>query len=523
MITQTELQGMRLANSGSMTDAQILTDLIREDKNSPSYRMAEAAERYYDGRHDVLMHDFRTEYIAETQTGEDGAEAEVTTAFFNPNRSNARTPNPFFWIHVVQKAYYVLGKEPSISIGDGTPGAETFGGELGKTTGAAFMSLLADWATEAAKGGKAWIKEYRDREGRLRQAVISRRNGIPVYDTAHESELAEFIYHYPVELRAGRDRRMPRTYAEWWTGEGVTYWYADGDAPFQPDPERPGLRPHFCSATYVTGNDGVSKRLKSRTGKTWARLPFIELSNNKDGVSDLARYKDLIDAYDLVQSTGTNNVLDFNEFWAVLQGFGGDVANSVVKKLHVNRAVNIAGAGGNIEMKQLDLNMTGRIEWLRLLRDAIHEFGMAVDIRNASFGTAPSGVALKFQYTLLDLKANALIAQMRMALESHFWFVTQEINRQTGANYDPAAIEVSFNKSMITNDVETVNMINASADLVPERILMAAHPLVDDPDKAMREMKKQRKRKAEEARKAMTADAPPQEEEPDGEEPAKDA
>jgi len=148
---------------------------------------------------------------------------------------------------------------------------------------------------------------------------------------------------------------------------------------------------------------------------------------------------------------------------------------------------------------------------------------MAVDIRNASFGTAPSGVALKFQYTLLDLKANALIAQMRMALESHFWFVTQEINRQTGANYDPAAIEVSFNKSMITNDVETVNMINASADLVPERILMAAHPLVDDPDKAMREMKKQRKRKAEEARKAMTADAPPQEEEPDGEEPAKDA
>jgi len=257
----------------------------------------------------------------------------------------------------------------------------------------------------------------------------------------------------------------------------------------------------------------VTPVVKSSVGKTWERLPFVELSNNERGTSDLSRYKDLIDAYDLVQSMGTNNVLDFNEFWAVLQGFGGDVANSVVRKLHVNRAVHIAGQGGNIEMKQLDLNMTGRIDWLKLLRDAIHEFGMAVDIRNATFGTAPSGVALKFQYTLLDLKANALIAQMRMALENHFWFITQEINKQDSAAFDPAAIEVTFNKSMITNDVETVNMIIASADLVPERILMAAHPLVDDPDKAMQEMEKQRKKAAAEARKNMGSYGMPDEDE----------
>lgn len=503
IITQTELQSMRLAKSGSMSDAEILTDLIREDKQSPSYKMAEDAERYYDGQHDIRKHDFRTEFIAETQTNDEGDEVEVSTVFTNPNRSNERTPNPFFWIHVIQKAQYVLGKEPSISVGEDAVGGDVFSAALSKTTDAAFLNLLTEWATEAAKGGKAWIKEYRDRNGHLRQAVISRRNGIPVYDTTHDQELVEFIYHYPVEMRIGRDKRVTRTYAEWWTQQGVTYWYADGGAVFQSDPERAGVQPHFRATTYVTGKDGVTPVVKSSVGKTWERLPFIELSNNESSTSDLARYKDLIDAYDLVQSMGTNNVLDFNEFWAVLQGFGGDVANSIVKKLHVNRAVHIAGQGGNIEMKQLDLNMTGRIDWLKLLRDAIHEFGMAVDIRNATFGTAPSGVALKFQYTLLDLKANALIAQMRMAMEDHFWFITQEINKQGGASYDPAAIEVTFNKSMITNDVETVNMIIASADLVPERILMAAHPLVDDPDKAMQEIEKQRKKAAAEARKNM--------------------
>lgn len=50
IITQTELQCMRLAKSGSMSEAEILTDLIREDKQSPSYNMAEDAERYYDGQ-----------------------------------------------------------------------------------------------------------------------------------------------------------------------------------------------------------------------------------------------------------------------------------------------------------------------------------------------------------------------------------------------------------------------------------------------------------------------------------------
>lgn len=504
LITEMELQKLRIAAGGVMSDGEILTSLVREDRETPSYRMADIAQRYYEGRHDVLKHDFKTEYISETVTGEDGKPVEQVTTYTNPNRSNLRSPNPFFWIHVEQKTFYVLGKEPSVSVDDTAAGGEAFGKSLSKTTDAAFMNLLTDWATEASKGGRAWIKEYRDRDGRLRQAVIPRCNGIPVYDTAHDKELVEFIYHYPMEVHLGHDRKIKRTYAEWWTKQGVTYWYADEDSMFRPDPDRPGLQPHFRTTTYVNGEDGVTPVKKSSVGRTWERFPFIELANNKGGLSDLARYKELIDAYDLIQSRGTNNAMDFNEFFAVLQGYGGEQANAIVRKLRVNQAVYIAGQNsGNIDLKQLDLAMGGRIDWLQLLRDAIHEFGMAVDIKSDSFGNAPSGVALKFQYTLLDLKANRLISQMRMALEQHFWFVTQDINKTEGTAYDPAAIDVTFNKSMITNDVETVNMIAASADIVPERILLAAHPLVDDVDKAMEEMEQQRKKKAAEAQKLM--------------------
>jgi SPP1 family phage portal protein len=159
--------------------------------------------------------------------------------------------------------------------------------------------------------------------------------------------------------------------------------------------------------------------------------------------------------------------------------------------------------------------MAGRIDWLSVLRDAIHEFGMAVDIKKADFGAAPSGVALKFQYTLLDLKANALITQMKAALEQHFWFITQTLNSASGLAFDPASIDISFSKSAIMNDLETIGMINLSVDTVPERMLLAHHPFVDDPDAALKEMEKQRKKKAEEARKAFGSYGLPDETDPD--------
>lgn len=514
-ITQMELNKLRVAQGGAMSEGEILTSLIRDDKETDSYKMAAVADRYYLGKHDVKDHCFTSESIAETVTTESGAQVEQFTTYTNPNRSDVRTANPFFWVHVLQKIQYVLGREPSISVKDTAPGAKEYGDALHDTTDAAFMKLLGEWATASAKGGKAWIKEYYDQDGRLRQAVIPRCNGIPIYDTTHDKTLVEFIYHYCVDVHLGRSKTIKRTYAEWWTAKGVTYYYADENEAFKVDPERAGVRPHYKTATKVNGADGVTQQVKKIEPKMWERFPFVELLNNEEGLSDLARYKDLIDAYDLIQSKGSNNALDFNEFFAILQGYGGETANAIVRKLRINQAVNINGQGGNIDLKQLDLAMAGRIDWLMVLRDAIHEFGMAVDIKKADFGAAPSGVALRFQYTLLDLKANALITQMKAALEQHFWFITQTLNSASAVAFDPASIDISFSKSAIMNDLETIGMINLSVDTVPERILLAHHPFVDDPDAALKEMEKQRKKKAKEAQKAFGAYGLPDEPDPD--------
>lgn len=149
-------------------------------------------------------------------------------------------------------------------------------------------------------------------------------------------------------------------------------------------------------------------------------------------------------------------------------------------------------------MEQADLQMQGRLDWLKELWSAIHFFGCAVDTNADRIGNAPSGVSLEFQYSLLDLKADLMITEAALALENHFWFVTEDINRRENAQYNSELVSVTFNKSRITNRLETVTMIMQSENIVPERILLQAHPLVDDADQAYKDLLEQRKQKLKE-------------------------
>ena len=68
------------------------------------------------------------------------------------------------------------------------------------------------------------------------------------------------------------------------------------------------------------------------------------------------------------------------------------------KNFHFNIAVHISDSSGKIEAKQVELPVSGRLEYLKMLRKDIFHFGMGIDVDSDKFGTAPSGVSLKFQY-----------------------------------------------------------------------------------------------------------------------------
>jgi SPP1 family phage portal protein len=496
-----DLINWRIQSAAPMTNEEILAELIEGHRESPERKKALIADRYHHGDQDIKDKDFQTATILD--------ENDQEVDFVNKNRSNMKMQHKFLFSQVEQKIGYICSKEPTISVDDAETTEDGKGNldyqyqnELSGSTDAKFRKNLLQWIRKASLHGAAWLHEYKDSRGALRQIIIGRDCFIPIYDTVFDQELREGIYYFDLVVREGTNEKIV-TKAQWWTDKQVTFYVGD-EGEFTLDPDYSvNPAPHFWEVTLTTKKDGVTPVVKKRVPKTWERIPFIELANNNNKLTDLEPVKDLIDAYDLVASKGTNNLMDFNEFYAVIQGFGGDTASAIVKKLEINRAVSVNSQGGHVDMKQLDLQMAGRIDWLKELWKAIHVFGQAVDVTNDQLGNAPSGISLEFQYTLLDLKADNMIIEAENALKEHLAFLTLELNRKEGKDYDSEKVHVTFNKSRITNDKELVDMINESINFVPDRILLAAHPLVHDADQAYKDLMEQREKQAKEQKKVF--------------------
>nr|MDD4715876.1 phage portal protein [Oscillospiraceae bacterium] len=185
--------------------------------------------------------------------------------------------------------------------------------------------------------------------------------------------------------------------------------------------------------------------------------------------------------------------IDLVELYWMISGYGGETAGSIAQKLKINKAVSVSDPQGKIQAQQVTLNVSERLLWLKMLRRDIYHLGMAVDTDDETFGTAPSGVALKFRYTQLDMKADRMIVKLRLAMKEFFWFLAEDFRRRYGLRFDPALVRFDVNKSMITNDLETVQIINLSKGLLPDPLLLARHPFVDDVNQAMKELRKQKK------------------------------
>ena len=478
-ITEMELLKARLAAGKRLNDSQMLKDILQEDNGSERKRRMEEGERYFCGEHDILQKDFRRSPVSET--GQDGE--EKTQMFFNPNRSNHHCVNPFHHALVTQKAAYLVGREPTITVKSGDKAFEEM---LSERADAYFNGVLQKWIIGAANKGVEYLHVYYDEDGELRYCIVPAEEIIAVYDEVYQQELKEVIRYYDIKvLDGGREKTKRRV--EWWTAEGVTRYTEDSSGEFLQE-ETGG---HWAVTEMLDGEE------KETLQHGWGRVPFIPLRNNEKEMTDLQPVKGLIDAYDYISSEGTNNLLDMVDLYWVIQGYGGETASAVAKKLQVNKAVQISDSSGHVEAKQVELPVEGRLNWLKMLRKDIFHFGMGVDTDSDDWGRAASGVALKFQYAMFHLKINGIMPEIRRAVKEFLRFVVEDHNREHGTDWNWKEIQVVLNTNSITDDMETMQIIQASKGIVSEKTLLGKHPFVEDVNSEMEQLARERKGKEE--------------------------
>lgn len=84
--------------------------------------------------------------------------------------------------------------------------------------------------------------------------------------------------------------------------------------------------------------------------------------------------------------------------------------------------------------------------------------------------------------------------KFRKSIKRLLWFATEYINIIDKKDYDSTTVQVTFRKTMITNDKEDVEIARDSDGIISDETIIANHPWVEDVSLEMQRLKQQEER-----------------------------
>lgn len=474
-------------------ESRLIKELISEFNASDIKKKMLDGERYFRDQNDILKKDLKTYTVFDQKTGN-------KEQIVNENKSDEHLPHGFYWKQVNQKKSYICGKPITITYNIPTNGdkdEKTKSAEkkitnmVWNTLGPKFEKLIKNRVKEASNKGRAWLHpNYRD--GKLVFEKYPAEECIPIYDNETQTYLISFIHFYTIQDLTG-DKPKNRVYVEYWDEKEVRYYIetkVNDTTIFLEDVTKPRPECHWYREVY----DNALNNLKRIEKHSWGKVPFIEIENNEEKMTDLEPIKPLIDAYDLINSNYVNTVEDLKEIIWLINGYGAEDLLALIENLKVNGVARTNDTAGKIDAKLLDIPYEARQALLKGLKELIYEFGRAVDTSNKDLiGQAPSGVSLEFLYTDLDMKADDMIGGLTSALYEVLWYVLQDLKMQSKIpeEINEFDFRIEFNKSRIFNETEIINTINNDSTLSLKSKL-EKHPYCDDVDKELQRIKEEK-------------------------------
>ena len=455
-----------------MTTSKILSDLIKaHDESAEKKEMKQGDEYFVVKNTAILDHDFNKAVV-------DGTEIEASLM------SNNKLIHSFYPILVEQKISRIASNRIMIQCDDN----EVLLKGVNDILGTKFAKKMIEWGTGASNHGKEYLHPFVDKKGKFNYVVLSAEQIIPVYDSDFQDKLEGVIYYYSIEVkRSAMSQKRSLHKVRYYDDTFVWYFVENDLGEYVPDPDVPGGKKYHWYEFYDNDPEG------SKEGKSWGRVPFIRLDNNNVAISDLRLVKTLIDDYDFNVSDMSNNLSDIQEYFYLLYGADKTDLAEFVTNLKVYKAAK-APDGAKIDRQSGEIPYEASAKHLDRLEDNIYIFGMGVNPKHMAreAGTAPSGIALKLMFFLLDMKCDKLIVNWQYALEEFLWFATEFINMTTNSTYDSKDCSVLFTKSAIYNELEQATIAQNSKGIISDVTIVENHPWVEDSQLEQERLEEQR-------------------------------
>lgn len=445
----------------ALTMEELIKIYIDEFSVSKERRLMLKGENYYKTENDILnrkMMRYEDEKAVEDET-----------------KTNNRLAHGFMHNLVDDKVNYLLVKPYTL-----TSDNEKYLKIVEDTLGKRFQKKLGQLGTESSNKGIAWLHVYIDSKGLFKTMKIPAEQVIPLWlDNDHE-ELQALIRYYDVEVYEGKEKRYI-TKIEYWTPDNVAY-YVKQDGAVIVDAEM-----YLDEANVYDGHFKVRNEAKS-----WGRVPLIPFKNNDFELPDLQFIKTLVDNYDLSRSDVANLLEDIKNIIYVLKGYGGQNLGEFMRELAYYRAIKVeSDEDSGVDSIESNIDIDAAKEHYQALKKDIFDFGQGVDKNSDKLGNSPSGIALKFIYSGLDLKCNALEDSFKWAFEQLLYFVNIYLaNTNQAASNDE--IEIVFNRDIAINESQTITDAQNSKGVISDETIISNHPWVDDVEAELAKVHKER-------------------------------
>lgn len=406
--------------------------IIEEDAGTEKKRFAKQGLAYYDGDHDIKQ--YRLFYYNSI-----GKLVEDTT------RSNVKIPHPFFTELVDQATQYILsGKDGYIK--SDVPELQT---ELDAyfNENEDFTAELSEVLTGCQTKGFEYMYAYRDEEGKIAfQCADS--IGVIELEARFSSDGEKHVIYWYVD-RVDKDKKQVKKIIDF-DSQNAYYYMQVGSGAIKPDNwfNNSNIKPHT-----VYEEEGKNKTYSEGFGY----IPFFRIDNNKKQVSCLKTVKPLIDDYDIMASSLSNNLADFDTPIHVVKGFQGHNLDELQQNLKTKKMIGVDEDGG-VEVHTVDIPYEARLAKLDLDEKSIYRYGFGLNMQGLKDTTATTNIAIKAMYALLDLKCSKLIIKLKQFLRKIIRVVLDEINAEQGKDYQMKDVYFLFEPEIMSNAQENAQI-----------------------------------------------------------------
>lgn len=452
---------MAVQENNSLTDNKVVA-LINDFNSSKKRQLMTVGQKYYEVDNDILKRKI-TKKVK-------GTEIEETY------KANNKLAHSKYKNMVDEKVAYLLSRDYSLSCEN-----EEYVKKVKDVLGKHFQYQLSGLGYEASNKGIAWLQAYVDLEGNFKTMIIPSEQCIPIWRDNSHMELESMIRVYETVIWE-YEKKKTITNVEVWTTEGVSYYRLEGK---------------LLIADHDKNNDNngpVAHYKKGEEWYSWGRVPFIAFKNNRIELPDIKFVKSLLDAYDLSRSEAANYVEEVKNLIFILKGYGGEDISEFMRVLNEDRAIPIDDPeDGGVDTLTPQMDITALREHYEQLKRDLIEDGQSINKDLDKFGSAPSGVALKFMYSGLDLKCNALETEFKMGFENLLYFINIYLSESSLGTYKNVDLDIIFNRDMEINESEVIDNCQKSKGTISDKTIIANHPWVKDVEAEEKALEEQTK------------------------------